>query len=220
MLRPPVGGEGKREPEKSVYNWLCDLEWNTPVGEATSCGGDSLVRVAAFEQVGGFRSELTAGEEPDLCQRLRLAGWKIWRIDAEMTRHDAAMTKFRQWWRRSVRAGLADAQICWLRATLGVVVGEKKALVALARSTIWAGLLPVAIGIGAFIHPAALAGLLLYPLRVIRIAATKNVLLLDSWQYAFFMSIVAFAQFEGNLRFCWYYLRNRSMRVVEYKELY
>ena len=36
-----------------------------------------LVRVEAFEAVGGFRPELIAGEEPELCMRLREKGWKI-----------------------------------------------------------------------------------------------------------------------------------------------
>ena len=58
----------------------------------------------------GFRDDLIAGEEPELCVRLRAKGWKIWRLDAEMTLHDAAMTRFGQWWRRNVRAGFAYAE--------------------------------------------------------------------------------------------------------------
>src|SRR5581483_941040 len=84
----------EHEPSPSIYNLLCELEWNTPVGQTLACGGDALVRVAAFEQVGGFRPQLIAGEEPELCVRLREKGWKIWRLDAEMTQHDAAMTRF------------------------------------------------------------------------------------------------------------------------------
>src|SRR5438105_1308664 len=57
---------------------------------------------------------MTAGEEPGPCGRLRLGGGKIARLDAEMTRHDAAMTRCRQWWRRSVRAGHAYAEGAWL----------------------------------------------------------------------------------------------------------
>jgi GT2 family glycosyltransferase len=92
-------------PEASIYNRLADLEWDTPVGEALACGGDSLVRAEAFEGVGGFDPTAAAGEEPELCQRLRRKGWTIWRIDAEMTRHDLGMTRFRQWWRRQYRSG-------------------------------------------------------------------------------------------------------------------
>ena len=68
------------------------------------------MRVNAFDDVGGFRSGLIAGEEPELCVRLRLRGWKIWRLDEEMTLHDAAMTRFAQWWKRTMRCGYAYAE--------------------------------------------------------------------------------------------------------------
>jgi GT2 family glycosyltransferase len=92
-------------PGRSIYNRLADLEWDTPVGEAKTCGGDSVIRVEAFDAVGGFDPSAAAGEEPELCQRLRRAGWSIWRVDAEMTRHDLGMTRFGQWWRRQYRSG-------------------------------------------------------------------------------------------------------------------
>ncbi|MFE1817307.1 glycosyltransferase family 2 protein, partial [Metapseudomonas otitidis] len=79
-------------PTRSIYNQLCDLEWDTPVGQAKACGGDALMRADAFVQVNGYRADLIAGEEPELCVRLRAQGWKVWRLDAEMTLHDAAMT--------------------------------------------------------------------------------------------------------------------------------
>ncbi|MFC3117441.1 glycosyltransferase family 2 protein [Jhaorihella thermophila] len=112
--RPDVavacGRRRERHPEASVYNRLCDREWNTPPGEALACGGDALMRLRALELVGGFDPALIAGEEPELCQRLRRAGWTIWRLDAEMTCHDADMHRFGQWWRRSRRAGYAFAE--------------------------------------------------------------------------------------------------------------
>lgn len=104
------GRRRERFPDASPYNWLCDIEWNSAVGEAESCGGDSLVRTAAFHEVGGFDPSLIAGEESDLCYRLRGQGWKIARVDAEMTLHDAAMTKVSQWWQRSRRSGYADME--------------------------------------------------------------------------------------------------------------
>ncbi len=102
-------------PQASIYNQLCDLEWDTPFGDALSCGGDALVRLSAFNQVGGFNAKVIAGEEPELCVRLRSVGWKIRRLDAEMTWHDAAMNRFSQWWRRAKRAGYAYAQGAALR---------------------------------------------------------------------------------------------------------
>ncbi|AMV40851.1 glycosyltransferase [Planctomyces sp. SH-PL62] len=100
----------ERHPERSVYNRLADLEWDTPIGEARACGGIAMMRTAALDRVGGFNPELIAGEEPELCVRLRRDGWKIFRIDADMAAHDMAMTRLRQWWRRSVRTGHAFAE--------------------------------------------------------------------------------------------------------------
>jgi glycosyltransferase involved in cell wall biosynthesis len=104
------GRRRERYPNISRYNRLCDMEWDTPVGAAAACGGDAMVRTHAFKAVGGFAEDLIAGEEPDLCFRLRKAGWGIFRLDAEMTLHDAAMTTAAQWWQRSVRSGYATAE--------------------------------------------------------------------------------------------------------------
>lgn len=104
------GRRRERFPEASLYNALADREWDTPIGPALACGGDALMRFDAVQAVGGYDPTLIAGEEPDLCLRLRAKGGEVWRIDAEMTLHDAAMTRFSQWWKRSVRAGHAFAE--------------------------------------------------------------------------------------------------------------
>jgi GT2 family glycosyltransferase len=109
------GRRYERSPELSFYNWYMDREWNTPVGQAAACGGDALFRIAAYDAVGGFRTDLKAGEEPELCTRLREAGWTIWRLDLPMTEHDARMLRFSQWWGRAERSGYGYAQ-AW-RAT-------------------------------------------------------------------------------------------------------
>ncbi|MBO9581960.1 MAG: glycosyltransferase family 2 protein [Sphingobium sp.] len=101
------GRRRERFPNASVYNALCDDEWNVPVGFVEACGGDVLFRLAALKQADGYSDDLIAGEEPDLCLRLGQKGWKIRRIDAEMTLHDAAITTARQWWLRTRRAGHA-----------------------------------------------------------------------------------------------------------------
>lgn len=104
------GRRRERAPDSSPYNRLCDLEWNTSVGDTHSCGGDAMIRADAFAGVGGFRPSLIAGEEPELCFRLRQAGWTIQRIPDEMTLHDAAMSRFGQWWKRNRRNGHAIAE--------------------------------------------------------------------------------------------------------------
>jgi GT2 family glycosyltransferase len=100
-----AGRRRERNPGHSIYNRLMDLEWDTPIGPARSIGGDALFCAAAFQAVGGFNGALIAGEEPELCLRLRKAGWKILRLDAEMSRHDAGVLRFSQWWRRQIRSG-------------------------------------------------------------------------------------------------------------------
>lgn len=104
-------------PDSSVYNALCDIEWDVPAGETLACGGIALMRVLAFREVGGFRADLVAGEEPELCARFRRRGFRIRRLAADMARHDAALTRFSQWWNRAARAGHAYAQGALLHAS-------------------------------------------------------------------------------------------------------
>lgn len=98
-----------------------------------------MMRLTAFEQVGGFNDTLIAGEEPELCVRLRRAGWKIMRLDAEMTLHDAAMSKFGQWWKRSKRAGYAYAQ----GAAMHGAAPERHWVRESSRIWVWGGGLPL-----------------------------------------------------------------------------
>jgi cellulose synthase/poly-beta-1,6-N-acetylglucosamine synthase-like glycosyltransferase len=107
----------ERFPSASIYNRLCEIEWDEPIGEARFCGGNCMMRSDAFQQVGGFDPNVLAGEEPELCLRLRTRGWKILRTNEEMAVHDAAMTRIGQWWRRAVRSGHAYAQGAWLHGS-------------------------------------------------------------------------------------------------------
>jgi glycosyltransferase involved in cell wall biosynthesis len=99
------GRRRERYPERSIYNALCDDEWNAPIGESPGCGGDALFRVEALRQVDFYNPTMIAGEDTELSMRLRKRGWRLSRIDAEMTLHDAAITRFGQWWRRTQRSG-------------------------------------------------------------------------------------------------------------------
>jgi GT2 family glycosyltransferase len=115
LLRDPsvsavCGFRRERFPDASIYNRLTDLEWQGPVGEIDACGGDAMHRVKAFQAVQGFNEVMIAGEEPELCVRLRAAGGRIVRIDQPMTLHDAAIFELAQWWKRSVRGGHAYAE--------------------------------------------------------------------------------------------------------------
>ena len=97
--------------QASLYNRLIDREWDTPIGDASSSGGDFLVRSACFQSSGGFNPDVVAGEEPELGYRLRRDGWRISRIDCDMTRHDAALTSASAWYRRERRAGYGGIDV-------------------------------------------------------------------------------------------------------------
>ena len=105
-----AGRRRERFPDASPYNLLADMEWDTAIGDATEVGGDVLIRAAVFEDAGGYDPTLIAGEDPELCLRVRRVGFRVVRLDAEMTVHDADIHRFEQWWRRVVRAGHAYAE--------------------------------------------------------------------------------------------------------------
>jgi GT2 family glycosyltransferase len=184
----------ERNPEASVYNRLCAIEWDVPPGDAKECGGLALMRSAAFRQAEGFRAGLVAGEEPELCLRLRRAGWKIARIDAEMASHDAAMTRFSQWWTRTVRSGRGYAQATAVHG-LGFCGRMNFSIL------FWALALPLAAAGAAW--PTRGWSLLLfaaYPLLVLRIALgrwRRGSRAGDSWLYAFFCVLAKLPQLVG-----------------------
>ena len=202
------------DPGRSIYNQLCDLEWNTPIGEAKACGGDALIRVEALQQVGGYRDSLIAGEEPELCFRLRQAGWKVWRLDTEMTRHDAAMLYFSQWWRRHVRSGYAFAEGAYLHGSSL----ERYWVWQTVRALIWG------LGVPAFSLVACvffglwgLLPLLLYPLQFIRRITRQPGNSSLRCQLAVFEILTRFPESLGVFRFLSDLLLRRPGRLIEYK---
>ena len=211
------GRRRERFPEQSIYNQLCDIEWNTPVGETKACGGDSMMRVEAFQQAGGFNSTLIAGEEPELCVRLRQKGWKILRLDAEMTRHDAQMTRFGQWWKRTLRAGHAYAEGAWLHGR-----EPERHWVKESRSIWFWGLILPLLVLGMAWPTKGLSILLLggYPLvayRISRYMQQQEIKSKDAWAYGLFCMLGKFPQVQGQLQFHLGRLLGRRQALVEYK---
>lgn len=147
------GRRRERYPDRSIYNAQCDREWDVPLGDVRACGGDALVRLAALLQVNGYNDLLIAGEEPDMCLRLRRHRWKIRRILPEMTMHDAAIHSFGSWWKRTKRAGHAYAEHVYIHKGNA----DPDWVRALASIVVWGMLLPagfvLGVGLGLFLNP-------------------------------------------------------------------
>jgi GT2 family glycosyltransferase len=220
------GRRRERSPDVSIYNRLCDIEWNTPIGDARACGGDAMMRVSAFRAVNGFDPTVAAGEEPELCRRIREQGWTISRIDAEMTLHDAAILRFGQWWRRSCRGGYGSMD---LYARLGFA-NDPYYGHAIRSVRIWTIGWASAVFVGAYAglllfgHAAALAACLLVfsllPLQAIRIALkvrSKSIDWRTALAYGTLTIVGKWPQLLGHIAYFRDIRRSRGLRLIEYK---
>jgi GT2 family glycosyltransferase len=209
------GRRRERYPEKSVYNLLCDLEWSSvPVGETRACGGDAVVRITAFRQVRGYRADLICGEEPELCVRLRKTGWRIWHLADAMTLHDAALERFGQWWKRSLRCGYAYA----LGAHLHGAPPERLWREETRRAWLWGLWIPLSILILTLTVTAwSLLLFVLYPLQIVRLALRSGHALHASWVYAGALVLSKFPEMLGQLKFLRDRFGNTPARLIEYK---
>ncbi|MGY6276091.1 glycosyltransferase family 2 protein [Methylomonas sp. MgM2] len=214
-----VGHLRESNPDASVYNRLCALEWKSPAGEMTNygaLGGISMMRSEVFQQLGGFNPKVIAGEDSELGVRMALVGYKVMKIDQPMAVHDANMLHFSQWWRRAVRGGHAIGQRAYLNGNSVVrdCVRERK-------STLFWGIgLPLAVLMSAV--PSNGASLLLlagYPglgWRVYRYRRVFGDTAPDALLYAGFIILGKFAEGLGLIKF---YLNRLSARyeIIEYK---
>ncbi len=208
------GRRRERFPERSIYNWLCDREWDGPTGKVLACGGDVMMRMNAIEGVGGYREDMIAGEEPELCVRLRAAGWSVWRLDAEMTLHDAAIMRFSQWWKRIVRSGYAFAHGAYLHGGLP----ERHWLWESRRAWIWGLWLPlVCLIAGVAFGPWGWALWLIYPLQMLRQIGRNSGTLKHRAALALFQLLARFAESAGQIKFMHDRLVGRRSPLIEYK---
>ena len=204
----------ERFPDKTIYNTLCDLEWKMPFGEVKACGGNALIRVSAFKEVDGFLPTLIAGEEPEMCIRLRKKGWKVWHLAHQMMLHDAEMTQFRQWWMRTMRAGYAFAEGAFLHGAAPEHhwVAESK------RAWLWGFFIPLTILILALLKPIwAILLLLVYPLQWMRLSLKSQHPFKTASLQAFFLTIGKFPEMLGQIKFLWHRYNHKQSQIIEYK---
>lgn len=204
------GRRRERFPEASPYNRLMDQEWDTPVGEAEACGGDAIYRCRPYRAVGGFDTRMLAGEEPELCARLRAAGWTIQRLDLPMTIHDAAMHRFSQWWRRAIRSGMGYAQaFAQTRHCDGGGLYRRH----LIRAMVWAGALPaVSVALAIVVEPILAA---IWP--VLTILRFLRLALRDGTFRALLATMGSYAELAGMLRYYSRAMAGHTGSTVEYK---
>ncbi|MGB8261244.1 MAG: glycosyltransferase [Terracidiphilus sp.] len=212
------GAVRELHPEVSVYNRLCDLEWRREPGQIASAGGRFLIRARVFRAVDGFRSDVIAAEDDEFCIRVRQAGWRVLASAAPMALHDAAMTRFGQWFRRSRRMGHAYAQVAALHGS-----GSERYFVLDRRKILfWGLLLPLlALVLAPFTRGLSLAGLLVaYALQFLRILGhgrARGWQLGDSALYSFFTVIGRLPAILGLLDYHFARALGREPRIIEYK---
>lgn len=220
-------------PEHSVYNRLIDMEWETPVGEAASCGGIAMFRVSAFLDVGRFDPTVAAGEEPELCMRLRAAGWSVQRLNHDMALHDAAITKVGQWLRRSVRTGRGSLDLVTRFGDQGSGFGpivRRARLWGLLWPTVLVGV-PALVGAGVWLalgpawgmgSAACAFGLVLLPgvaqaLRGWRYGTRRGLAGSDALAYGVLGLLSKFAEVVGQAGYLKDQKRGNTTRLIEYK---
>jgi GT2 family glycosyltransferase len=187
-------------PEQSVYNWLCADEWKGPLGRIHACGGNAMIRATAFHQVGGFRSDLAAGEEAHLMSRLRDHGWEIWRIDKLMVVHDARLLTFAEWWRRTERGGHSYANM-WCITKDWV---KPLYLTQLRSCMFWVLVLPgtVTACAAALSTPSVMIVIpVAYLLQITRLAVRRGAASASSWVYSLMIMLAKVPEAAGVLSY-------------------
>lgn len=201
----------ERFPERSIYNRLCDVEWDRGTGVTDACGGIAMMKVDGFERAGRFDETLIAGEEPELCARIRAQGGVILRVSAEMAWHDADMIKFSQWWRRVRRGGYAAAE--------GFAMYGTKTRYArrLSRIAFWSAALPLSIAILAAFEPWWLVLSAVYPLQIVRLVWRGARIDQDAWLGAVFQVLANFSEGSGAAKYWINRLRKLPGQLIEYR---
>ncbi|MFP8871499.1 MAG: glycosyltransferase family A protein [Myxococcota bacterium] len=212
------GWRRERFPDASVYNLWCDLEWTqAPVGDVDGIGfgGDVMIRISAFREVGGYNAAIIAGEDPDLSGRLCELEGRVVRVDHTMTHHDANIQSLGQYWSRSVRSGHAYAEVS-ARHTDADVFGRN-----MRSLFVWGVVMPTAFVVSLVAAPVGAVMVLgIYAVQIFRVAVSLDATRFTlgqrlSWGVSCLLSQVP--KMLGMMKF----QRNRRLgvqqEIIEYK---
>lgn len=217
--RPEVGAvygnRAEKFPEQSLYNRICEVEWRRRAcGFVSAFGGDVMLRVEVWRSVGPYNGALVAGEDPEYAFRVCGAGWRIFRLDAAMTFHDANMHSFGEWWKRSVRSGYAISQV-------SILHGLWYSMDTKLRAWGWGVFVPLAlIAAAPWTGGWSLAGFAVFPLRIIRTAwrARRDGFSgRSSLAWGLSCIVASFPHVVGMVSFHVERLRGKTPRLIEYK---
>lgn len=211
------GRRYERFPEASIYNTLIDIEWDTPVGEALAVLGDMCVKASVFREVGGFSEQIIAAEDDDFCLRVRDHGYKVMRIDTEMSVHDANMSELSQWFRRAKRGGHGYANIFRIHGNGPSHYFRRE----LASTVVWGAIIPSVFVFSIFVYPWLAALLVsLYGVSLLRTTARivgKGHSYKVAVLYALLVNSGKIWEFQGVIQYWVNHLLSRKHRLIEYK---
>jgi GT2 family glycosyltransferase len=224
---PGLGGvfgiRREARPEASIYAWLFDVEWTVQPGPAQLFGGDVLLRAEAVRQTGLYRPDMIAGEDHDYAVRLRAVGWRLLCLATPMTTHDAATTRFRGWWRRSIRAGHAFAELSHLHRHSPQHDFTRSRF----RILLWGAAVPFAALAGLLLALTvdrwwivlSVAALLLVAAQLVRVAlrTSRRHPPGRAFALALFLGVGKYAEMAGLIRFHIGRRCGRLSRLIEYK---
>lgn len=211
------GRRHERFCDASIYNELIDIEWDTPIGETKAVPGDMCVKADVFQKVGGFNNQIIAAEDDDLCLRTAELGFKILRVDASMSYHDADMHRVKQWYKRAKRCGHGYANINHLHGNRHNNYFSRQ----LKSTYFWGGIVPALF----------VASLILYPLLALLIGAAYLLIMARScfrrWRqgdrfsiaftYSFLIYTSKVPELFGIIQYWRNHLFKRQHQLIEYK---
>ncbi|HAI69541.1 MAG TPA: glycosyl transferase family 2 [Gammaproteobacteria bacterium] len=212
----------ERYPHASVYQRVLDLDWIYPPGPSEFCGGIALMRRQVLEEVDGYHSQLIAGEEPEMCQRIRANDYIILHLDQKMALHDLAMNRWSQYWQRAVRAGHAYAEVSTLFRNTTTPLWQSELRKNFFKASVLTGIFMVGL-IATFLMrtwwPLALSVLvfLLLSVRTAIKARWKSSNPLTLFLYGLHSQFQCLPIAIGQLSYYYHRWRGQRRRLIEYK---
>jgi len=121
------------ELNRNAFYQAVELDWKQIEGEIRYCGGAALWRKEILHQLNGFPEDVSSGEEPLLCHRVRNElGLNIYQLNHRMVIHDLGFLNWGDILRRHVRCGKGLSEIStrlyhsheklWLKETINAIL--------------------------------------------------------------------------------------------------